>query len=377
MSQTPRILIYGASGYTGKLVAESLAERNIPFFFVGRNRERLEAALAVVNQRLGREAQAQIAVASNTAEELMPLFTQVDVVINVAGPFMQLAWPVVECCLEAGCHYLDTTGEQDWVLAIKQQYGEAFAAKQLLLSPANAYMWAAGALAAEVVLENEGVDTLDLIYQIDNGLPSEASTKSFLRMQCNETSQYYLEQNEFKAWPNDQAYQVVVPYRAQPYRALPWGGACEPVWYADHPRVRNCSVLTAIGEHIVDGVLEAIGQFNALSQGMTQEQKEQLTNQIGDQINTGEPPKDDVDVQRSLVVCYGRGRTLTTQFVLNLSAPYSWTGEVCAEAAQRLLEGRVERVGFQSVATAFDYRDLLRCFHAKGYCNLPPVGVSA
>lgn len=369
MSSTAKVLVYGASGYTGKLVAESLAHRDIPFVFAGRNRERLEQGLKIVEERVGRPVDAEIGVAGNTVEELLPLLQDIDVLINVAGPFMQIAWGVVEAALQADCHYLDTTGEQDWTLAIKQKYGQAFAEKGLLLNPANSYMWAAGAIAAEVVLETEGVDSLDLVYQIDHGLPSEASTKSFLRMVCND--QYYLELNELKPWPHDLIAQVAMPHRGRVLRALPWGGACEPIWYMDDPRVRNCSVLTAIGEHIVDGVAQAIAAFNEQARDLPQEQKEAWTNAVGSQMDTGEPPKDDLDIQRSVIVCNGQGRQVTTQFVMNMSAPYTWTGEICAEAAERLLNGQLKIAGFQSAAKAFGHRELLEAFHQGGYCNLP------
>jgi len=369
MSSKPRVLIYGANGYTGKLVAEQLAVRNIPFVFAGRNREKLEAGLKVVEERLGRPVEATIAVATNTVEELLPLLQGIEVIVNVAGPFMQLAWPVVEAALQANCHYLDTTGEQDWTLAIREKYGQAFADKGLLLNPANSYMWAAGALAAEVVLETEGVDSLDLVYQIDHGLPSEASSKSFLRMICNE--QYYLELNELKAWPYDTLMTVCLPHRGHTLRAFPWGGACEPVWYMDDPRVRNCKVLTAIGEHIVDKLAGVIGLFKEQVGDQPQEAKEAWTNAVGEQISTGEPPKDDVDVQRSVIVCNGQGRQVTTRFVLNMSAPYTWTGEVCAEAAERLLNGQLKQAGFQSAAKAFGHRELLEVFHRGSFCNLP------
>jgi short subunit dehydrogenase-like uncharacterized protein len=369
MSSTPRIFVYGASGYTGKLVAESLASRGIPFVAAGRNRERLEGSLKVVEERLGRPFEAEVGVAGNTVEELLPLLQDIDVVINVAGPFMQIAWPVVEAALQAGCHYLDTTGEQDWVIAIREKYGQAFADKGLLLNPANSYMWAAGAIAAEVVLETEGVDSLDLFYQIDHGLPSEASTKSFLRMICNE--QYYLELDELKPWPHDILAKVSVPHRNQVLHALPWGGACEPIWYMDDPRVRNCSVLTAIGEHMIDGLTQAIAAFNTQARDLPQEQKEAWTNALGNQMDTGEPPKDDLDVQRSVIVCNGQGRQVTTQFIMNMSAPYTWTGEICAEAAQRLLNGQLKKAGFQSAAQAFGHRELLEAFHPGGFCNLP------
>ena len=372
MSQERKVLIYGANGYTGKLVAGGLAQRNIPFYFAGRTQAKLEKALEVVKERHGGPVDAEIVTAPNDPEKLRPLFEQVDVVINVSGPFMQIGWPIVATALEMNCHYLDTTGEQDWTNAIKEKYGQAFADKGLLLCPACSYMWTAGALAAEVVLETEGVDSLDIVYQIDHGLPSEASTKSFLRMVCNDVSQYYLELNEFVAWPNDQVVQAVVPHRGAVVSAHPWGGACEPIWYKDDPRVRNCKVVTAIGEQLIAGIVQAIKAFNEAAPGMSQEQREEFTNQMGNQMDTGEPPKDDVDVQRSVIVCNGQGRQVTTQYVMNLSAPYSWTGEMCAEGAQRLLNGQVKQTGFQSAAKAFGHRELITRFHELGYCGALP-----
>jgi hypothetical protein len=371
MNNNYQVLVYGASGYTGKLVAESLAQRNIPFYMAGRNQARLEQALDIVKQRHDGSVDVKIVTANNTVEELLPVFEKVDVVINVSGPFMQLGWPIVEAALKANCHYLDTTGEQDWTNAIKKEYGQAFADKDLLLCPACSYMWAAGALAAEVVLENEAIDSLDIVYQIDHGLPSEASTKSFLRMICNDVSQYYIELGEFKAWPNDVSYNCVVPHRGTTVRAHPWGGACEPIWFKDDPRVRNCKVLTAIGEHLVDPIMEAIHVFNKEALHLSQDEKETWTNNMGDQMDSGEPPKDDKDVQRSVVICNGQGRQLTTQFAMNLSAPYQFTGDICAEAAQRLLNKQLKTNGFQSAAKAFGHRELLATFHERGFCSLP------
>ena len=65
-TEAREVLIYGASGYTGKLVAEYLATRNIPFYMAGRTRSRLETALDVVKQRVGGHVDAQIVTANNT-----------------------------------------------------------------------------------------------------------------------------------------------------------------------------------------------------------------------------------------------------------------------------------------------------------------------
>lgn len=370
MNNDRKVLIYGASGYTGKIIAESLTQRDIPYYMAGRNEERLKKAVAIVEERHGGPIDTEIAVASNSPDELRPLFEKVDVVINVSGPFMQLGWPIVETALECGCHYLDTTGEQDWSRAIAEKYGQAFADKGLLLAPATSYMWAAGALAAEVVLENPEVDSLDICYQIDHGLPSEASTKSFLRMVCGE--QLFLELNEYKEWEWDTLADVTVPYRARTLRAFPWGGACEPIWYKDDDRVRNCKVLTAFGEHLVDPISQAIHKFREEAYHLPAEEREAWTNAMGDAMDSGEPPKDTLDVQRSVIIASGQGRRVTNQFVFNLSAPYTWTGEVSAEATRFILEGKLLKPGFQSVATAFNHRELIQIFHDLGFCTAAP-----
>ncbi len=370
MSNQRKVVVYGASGYTGKIISESLAQRGIPFYMAGRTLSKLEKAKEIVEQRCAGPVDAELYVAANTAEELQPLFAQVDVVINVAGPFMQVAWPVVETALACNCHYTDTTGEQDWTIAIAEKYGQAFADKGLLLAPATSYMWTAGALAAEVVLENEGIDSLNIVYQIDNGLPSEASTKSFLRMVCGD--QFYLNLNEYAAWPWDSLMNVNVPYRGQSLRAFPWGGACEPVWYKDDKRVRNCSVLTAFGEHMVDAIVVAIDKFREEALHLSKEEQEAFTNAMGDAMDSGEPPKDTVDVQRSVIIVSGQGQQVTNQYVMNLSAPYTWTGEISAEVAKLLLAGKLLKPGFQSAATAFNHRELLQTFHQLGFTSALP-----
>jgi hypothetical protein len=153
-------------------------------------------------------------------------------------------------------------------------------------------------------------------------------------------------------------------------RAHPWGGACEPVWLKG--RVRNCRVLTAIGEHMIDPVIQAIRAFNERAGALDQAGREALTNAIAGQISTGEPPKDHPDVQRGVIVVHGQSRTRTTSYVMNLSAAYTWTGEISAECARLILDGKLQRPGFQSAATAFDHRQLIRTFNALGFCSALP-----
>ena len=127
MATTYEVVLYGASGYTGKLTAWKLAERGIPFIAAGRNKERLQEEMSRVPELAGHDYQC-VAVEHET-NALAELFKGRKAVINIVGPFMQLGRPVVEASLAAGCHYFDTTGETDWMSSLKHTYGEAFARK--------------------------------------------------------------------------------------------------------------------------------------------------------------------------------------------------------------------------------------------------------
>jgi short subunit dehydrogenase-like uncharacterized protein len=98
------ILLYGATGYTGQLVARQASDRKLPVVLAGRNPARLRS-LSDELRRPFRSANLEIAAEIDRALE------GVGVVINAAGPFSATAAPLVEACLRARVHYLDISGE--------------------------------------------------------------------------------------------------------------------------------------------------------------------------------------------------------------------------------------------------------------------------
>src|SRR6187551_2993031 len=156
MSDKP-VVVYGASGYTGRLICEYLREYNIPFVAAGRDGGKLKASMEG----------------------------------NVAG-IETADYEVVEACLAAGTHYTDTTGEQDWLIKCDEEYGADFAAAGLLLAPGIAQMYTTGEIAAEVALETPGLDTLDIAV-FWGGSPTIASTQTIL-FNAALSGAHYLEQ---------------------------------------------------------------------------------------------------------------------------------------------------------------------------------------
>ncbi len=99
-----RWMIYGAGGFSGRLIAAEAARRGYRPILAGRRAETV-ASLAA---ELGCPYRV---FPLRVAEQLASHLTDVALVLNCAGPFSLTARPLVEACLAAGVHYLDITGE--------------------------------------------------------------------------------------------------------------------------------------------------------------------------------------------------------------------------------------------------------------------------
>ncbi|MGC9538866.1 saccharopine dehydrogenase family protein [Streptomyces sp. UG1] len=352
----PDVVLYGASGYTGKLVARQLAARGIPFVAAGRNGNRLKAELGALPEL--DEASYEIAEVSADEAALTELLRDRKVVYNTVGPFMQLGEPVVRAALAAGCHYLDSTGEQDWMLHTQRAFGRQFAERDLLLIPALSMMWASGNLVAELCLETPGVDSLDILYVPRGSTPSVGSTLSFLRMCCQ--PQYRLVDNELVQWPAATSFQATSPGIHRTLDCLPWSGGGEPVWFAEDERVRHCETLVSFGDpNAMAAVLNLTREFADKYAHLPAEEQEAATNNWGHQMAASEPPRDDANISRTIVSCQGRGLTGGVSAVLWGNCGYDQTGVIAAGAIERLLRERHRAVGFVSPAHAFGARPLL------------------
>jgi hypothetical protein len=362
-----KVVVYGASGYTGKLISRHLAARDIPFIAAGRSASKIRDQLGAMPELAC--ARYEVAEVGNEREALSRFLEDKDVIYNTVGPFMQLAEPVVQAALDSGCHYLDSTGEQDWMLFLRERYASAFAERGLVLIPALAFMWTSGHLAAEVCLETPGIDTLDLVYITRGSLPSVSSTLSFLRMCCQ--PQYQLVQNELVTWEPATAYQAVAPTFHQVLDCLPWSGGGEPIWYADDARVRNCSMLVNFGNpQVMSSVLGLAREFNEVHKFKSPEEQERVTNDWGHQWTPSEPPRENPDICRAVISCHGSGPTTQSTVILQGNCGYEQAGSVAVAGIESILAGKVTASGFVSPAKAFGARYLLAAMERDGLATV-------
>jgi short subunit dehydrogenase-like uncharacterized protein len=99
-----KLLIYGATGYTGRMAATRAKEMGLDMVIAGRNESKLSELAS------GWEVEHRV-LALDDPGAIKKALNEVSVLLNFAGPFAQTAEPLMRACIEAGVHYLDITAE--------------------------------------------------------------------------------------------------------------------------------------------------------------------------------------------------------------------------------------------------------------------------
>ena len=161
------ILLYGASGYTGRCCIDVLEQAGIPYLVGGRSREKLAAAAGP----------GCIGVRVAPAENLGATFRDVGCVISTVGPFARHGLPVLDAAIAAGAHYVDTTAERTFMEAALTRHDDAEAAGITAL-PSCGVEYAPMFLAAALLPDGP----VDSYLWLDDFLPTRGSVRSMVAM---------------------------------------------------------------------------------------------------------------------------------------------------------------------------------------------------
>lgn len=154
---TGRIVVFGATGYTGELTARALVARGAQPVLAGRSAARLEALAADLG---GLET--QVADVSRPAS-VRALVERGDVLVSTVGPFARWGDAAAEAAVDAGAHYLDSTGEPAFLRRVFHEFGPRAAAAGTTMVPACAFDWVPGNLAGALALEAAGPQATRLV----------------------------------------------------------------------------------------------------------------------------------------------------------------------------------------------------------------------
>ncbi|PCJ15063.1 MAG: hypothetical protein COB04_13865 [Gammaproteobacteria bacterium] len=166
-----RWMIYGASGYSGRLIALEAKKRGHKPLLAGRNAEKLK----VISDKLGLPY--RVFSLDTTAEELDAQLKDIQLLLNCAGPFSQTSEPLIQACLSAKCNYLDITGEINVFEALYKRHSQA-SEENIVICPGVGFD-VIPTDAVATVLKNELPDAthLSLSFSAPGGIsPGTAKT---------------------------------------------------------------------------------------------------------------------------------------------------------------------------------------------------------
>ena len=167
-------MIYGANGYTGRLLVEQAGAEGMRPFLAGRDRDTLKA----MSDQFGVPFRAfELTDVQSVAEALQDM----DIVVNCAGPFSATAAVMAEACIYAGTHYIDITGEIEVFEHLQTLDERALKAKVTLLPGAGFDVVASDCLAAHLHSELPEATQLQLGFCGEGGT-SPGTLKTMIEM---------------------------------------------------------------------------------------------------------------------------------------------------------------------------------------------------
>ncbi|HVT64625.1 MAG TPA: NAD(P)H-binding protein [Mycobacteriales bacterium] len=166
-----KIGLLGATGYTGRLTATEFALREIPVRLGARSEDRLSRVDAA-------EGAERVIVDTTDPKALEHFMVGLDLVISTVGPFELLGRPVVDAAVAAGVHYIDSTGEPDFMTWAYETHSSAVTA----VVPACGYDYVPSDCAASVAASmlDGKPERIDIGYSLKGMKPTRGTARSAL-----------------------------------------------------------------------------------------------------------------------------------------------------------------------------------------------------
>lgn len=335
------IVVYGATGHTGRFVCAELRHRGLPFVPSGRD----AGALAALAASLGLpEAEARAAAIDDPAA-LRAAFAGAAAVINCAGPFLDTAEPVCAAALDAGAHYLDVAAEQAAAAQTLASFADRARAKGRAVLPASAfYGGLADLLATAAMAPWPAADRIEVAVALDSWHPT-AGTR--LTGQRNTFARLRVRDGALEEIPQPapaSTWTFAAPFGAQAVVELPF---TETIALHHHLAVRDVrSYLTRASlEDVRDPRTPAPAVDPVTGRSSQRFRLEVVVHREGESRHAAASGHD----------------------IYAMSAP------IVVEAAARLAAGTPGVGGAFSLGQRFDARDFLRALGPRGLAVALPA----
>ncbi|CPR14262.1 saccharopine dehydrogenase NADP-binding domain-containing protein [Brenneria goodwinii] len=309
-----KLMIYGATGYTGRMIVTQAMRSGVPLILAGRN----DAKLAVLASELNLPYRSFSLRESASIDEAL---ADVAVLLNCAGPFMRTADTLMKVTIRKKIHYLDITAELDSYRLAENLDRDARAAGVMLLPGCGGSVAMLGCLAVHAKERSTAPESISLALHIAGAMSrgSAISATENLSPEC-------LIRRDGLLIRQDPTEVRTFDFGQGPL-------ACFPVTLPDLITVWKATNIPDIATFVhVTGAGFPQGKLSALPDGPTAEERD---------VNR---------YQAVAEVVSADGKTV--RMLLDTVNGYSFTAIAAAEAGRRVLAGQA-RPGFQTPAMLF------------------------
>jgi short subunit dehydrogenase-like uncharacterized protein len=360
---TSSVLVHGATGFTGKLVCRALRAKGVAFAVSGRS----EVKLVDLVRSLGGGIEHHV-VDLHSVDSIDKAISGRKIVSACAGPFIDLGEPVLAACARAGVHYIDTTGEQSFVLRVVPRYTAPAEASGACIVPALGYEISLADWAAHLAAERLGppVESIAICYGLaePGGAYASRGTLRSAVLQFGSDDAMQFVDGALKREPAAEQVETfeLETLPGKRLRAAVSFPAPEAVVVASHTAartVRTFMPMPATRAQLLHGIRNILPSAARVTGGV-----------LGRLISRAPEGPDDAARKRTafeiVVRAKGHGNEVTLRVVGH--DPYGVTAEVHANAVEQVLAGRVTARGVVAPSVAFDPKSSLAA--------LEPAGVS-
>lgn len=353
------IVVFGATGFTGKLVVDALVKLGHRDIVLGGRDAAKLRELAASHGNL----ECRVADATKP-DTLAQLVRGASVVVSTAGPFLQFGEPVVRAAIAAGAHFLDTTGEQAYMMQILERYHGACREKQLCVINAQAFEFAIGYCVAALLADaRSDIDTIDVFNRVQGFGATRGTQKSGLLALTRDA---YVRKNGqlVKRGPSPIPMRVQIPGKRRVESAVPFpGGECLHL-IRPYPHVRNVTTNLVVPNALAPVLMAAWSARPLL----------RVLNGVGalgpvmrriDRAPEG-PSRAARQRQSFAVLARGSNGSEQPQVLATGVDPYGMTGVLAALGAHLLTLGPPRATGVISTDQAFGARAFLTALEEHG-----------
>jgi short subunit dehydrogenase-like uncharacterized protein len=348
------IAVYGATGYTGRLVAQELRRRGLQARLCGRNGDRLRA----LTRELGVDWETRAAKLDDTPA-LQAAFAGADVVLSCAGPFTYYGAPVVEAALHNGAHYCDTTGEQGYMRGVFEHVDAPARERGLAVVPAVGFDYVPGDLAAALAARGRGpLDELVVAYAIDGLGVTRGTMHSALEMLSGGDVEYADGAHRPSGRPRlDATFAFGGDLGDRRVARYPGGEVVTVPRHVDTRAVRLWMTASTFAPH--PRLVPAVAAGSVAAGALLRTPLRDAIDRIVDRLAEG-PAEDARRAARFTVVADAHARDGSTQrATVRGTDIYGITAVMAVEFARRLRDGEISARGALAPAEAVDAEEFL------------------